>query len=175
LDVETILQQARDLGITLRLAGGQIQYGPKFLATDDFVQTLRQYKAEVLEYLREEDVARIKVDLSALGIKADDPHIPTAIDLVAWAMELAEQNLVLAEVVSYVEAPLRTITTEKVSRYAAIYLRTISYARLSQRTGGWGQFTREWWQGQEQQTLGALGALREAMGKLAKREEATDE
>lgn len=51
MEVETILQMARDLGITLRLDRDNIKYAPKSLATDDFVAALRQSKAEILACL----------------------------------------------------------------------------------------------------------------------------
>ena len=109
------------------------------------------------------EASQVQVDFSALGLKVDEPHIPTIPDLLAWASELGEQNLVLPARVTYVEAPLRTITTERVSWYATLHLRTISHARLNQRNGGWGQFTPKWWKEQEEQALGALIALREAI------------
>jgi hypothetical protein len=52
MGVEAVLQQARDLGITLRLAGDRIQYIPKSLATEHFVEALRKHKAEVTAHLR---------------------------------------------------------------------------------------------------------------------------
>jgi hypothetical protein len=54
MGVKAILQQARDLGITLRLAGDRLQYAPKSLATEDFVEALRQHKAEVMACLEAE-------------------------------------------------------------------------------------------------------------------------
>jgi hypothetical protein len=84
-------------------------------------------------------------------------------ELLAWASELAEQEVVLPKPLTYVEAPLRTITTKHISRYAAIYLRSLLLAQSNKRTGGWGTFTHAWWQRQEQEALQALLALREAM------------
>jgi len=83
--------------------------------------------------------------------------------LLAWASELAEQDLVLEKPVSFVEAPRRTLTTERVSEKAARYLRVISYACLQQRTRGMGRFKPPWWKEREEEALGALSALREAM------------
>jgi len=51
MNVEAILQRAHELGITLRHGGDRIEYGPKNLATDDFIEDLRQHKAEVLAFL----------------------------------------------------------------------------------------------------------------------------
>ena len=83
--------------------------------------------------------------------------------LLAWASELAEQDVVLPEPISYIEAPRRTVTTEEVSRYAARYLWTIGYSRLQQETGGWGRWTPEWWTGVEDEAVGALAGLRSAL------------
>ncbi len=85
--------------------------------------------------------------------------------LFAWASHLSEQELVLANPVSYAEGELLTVTTVRISFYAAQYLGTISYARLQQETGGWGMFKREWWSARERQALGALANLRQALEK----------
>ena len=98
-------------------------------------------------------------------LKVNQPHIPTTVDLLPWASELAEQDLVLPERVSFVEAPKRTVTTERVSWYAVHYLKTISCARIQQQTGGWGLWTPEWWREREQEALGSLAALRKALEK----------
>ena len=95
--------------------------------------------------------------------------------LLAWAAQLAEQDVVLTSTVSYVEAPMRTITTERVSWYATHYLRTIAHARLQQQTGGWRPWTPEWWREREEEALGALAALRVALGERMRAEENRDE
>ena len=83
--------------------------------------------------------------------------------LLAWANELAEKGLILPAPITFIETPLRQISTVRVSHHALIHLRTIAMAKTNQVTGGWGRFTREWWMGQEQAALQALAALREAM------------
>jgi hypothetical protein len=83
--------------------------------------------------------------------------------LLAWASELAEKGTILAEPVTFIEAPLRRISTIRVSHHASIHLRTVTMARTNQVTGGWGKFTREWWREQEQAALNASAALRNAM------------
>jgi hypothetical protein len=92
-----------------------------------------------------------------------EPVPPDTEHLLAWASEIAQQDLVLPMPVRYLEAPLRTVTTHRVSYYANLYLREISYARLQQRTGGWGRFTSEWFKEQERGAIQALAALREAI------------
>ena len=83
--------------------------------------------------------------------------------LLAWAAEIAEEGTELQLEVSYVEAPLRRVTTDRVSWYAGHYLTTIAQARLSQAAGGRGRWKPEWWSEREQEALGALHALREAV------------
>ena len=46
---------------------------------------------------------------------------------------------------------------------AAQYLRTISYAKLQQSMGGWGQWIPEWWRKREEEAVGTLAALRKAI------------
>jgi hypothetical protein len=65
--------------------------------------------------------------------------------------------------IKYTEVPLRTVTTGRVSFYASQYLKTVSYARMSQRTGGWGTWTPGWWKKREDEAFGALRRLRDAM------------
>ena len=83
--------------------------------------------------------------------------------LLAWAAEVAEEGTELQWEVSYVEAPLRKVTTDRVSWYAGHYLTTIAQARLSQATSGWGRWTPQWWKEREDEALGALRALRGAL------------
>ena len=86
--------------------------------------------------------------------------------LVAWASELAEQDLVLTTPVSYVEKPRSVVTTGGVSHYASHYLRTITSARIGQQTGGWGMIDAQWYKGREGDALYALAALRGAMSAV---------
>ncbi len=86
--------------------------------------------------------------------------------LLGWASELAEQELVLTQAVCYVEAPLRTVTTYRVSWYAAHYLKTISTARLQQKIGGWKPWTPKWWAEREAEALQALHSIRAAMEEV---------
>ena len=83
--------------------------------------------------------------------------------LLAWAAEIAEEGTELQLEVSYVEAPLRRVTTDRVSWYAGYYLTTIAQARLSQAAGRWGRWTPQWWKEREDEALGALRALRGAL------------
>jgi hypothetical protein len=71
--------------------------------------------------------------------------------------------VVLEKPVTYVEAPLRRITTKRVSHHALTYLRAIILAQTSMRTGGGEAFTQDWWRKQEGQAMRALQALREAV------------
>ena len=53
VNAEHIVQRAHLLGISLSVAGDKIRYAPKSSTPPDFVDTLREHKAEVLAYLRE--------------------------------------------------------------------------------------------------------------------------
>ena len=87
--------------------------------------------------------------------------------LLAWAVELSEQEITLPSAVSYVEAPLRTVTTDRISWYAGQYLRTISFSHLGQNlSGSWEPWTATWWRGIESEALAAMSALREAVENL---------
>jgi hypothetical protein len=132
------------------VAGDRIQYIPKSLAPQEFVSKLREHKEEVLEYLFSQTDTMTEVETASL---------------LAWASELAEQDLVLREPVSFVEEPLRPITIPEVSQYARRQVWFIAYAHLQQRPGGMGRFLPPWWKEREQAALGALAALREALEK----------
>ncbi len=148
MSVETIIRQAHDLGITLRVAGDRIEYAPRASAPGDFVEALRRQKAEVIAFITQQG--------ATAGVSPEAA-------LLSWASELAEQDSVLSEPVQFVEAPLRTISTGRVSWYAAQYLRTITFARQERQLGGWGRWTPTWWKQREQEALGALAALRDAL------------
>ena len=85
--------------------------------------------------------------------------------LLAWAAEVAEAGVTLATPITYRETPLRPITTTQVFRVARTYLKTLARAKIHRTTDGWGRFTAEWWDGQANEALGALKALRSAMAE----------
>jgi hypothetical protein len=148
MDALELISQAQSLGTRIWRDGEHLELDAPADFPEELVELLRSHKAAVLQSL------------------AGDGWQPSVCDipqLLAWASELAEQEVVLPEPVTYVEAPLRTISTPRVSYYAALYLREISYARLQQRTGGWGCFTSEWFKEQERGAIEALAALREAI------------
>ena len=85
--------------------------------------------------------------------------------LLAWAAEVAEAGVTLATPITYRETPLRPITTTQVFRVARTYLKTLARAKIHRTTDGWGRFTAEWWDGQSNEAIGALKALRSAMAE----------
>ena len=147
MGAELIIQRAKDLGVTLRPAGDRLQYYPKSKTPDDFVSVLRTNKDEVLKYLSSESEAASELIAEILG----------------WAWELAEGDVVLEAPITYVEAPLRRLTTANVSEHAARHLRTIALARIHQATGGWSIWTSDWWQYRTDDAIRALRGLRTAL------------
>ena len=85
--------------------------------------------------------------------------------LLAWAAEVAESDLTLATPITYRETPLRPISTTQVSQSIRRYLKTIASAEIHRATGGWKEYPPEWWDGQANEALGALKALRSAMAE----------
>jgi hypothetical protein len=154
MTLRALLEDLQAKDICLKVVDGKLWVdAPKGKLTPDLRDVLRRHKADLVAYLRGIPIAIREVALAEMESQ----------QLLAWASQLAEQELVLPEPVTYIEAPLRTIITPRVSCYAALYLREISYARLQQRTGGWGCFTSEWFKEQERGAIEALAALREAI------------
>jgi len=52
MGVTQVLERARELGINLRVEGGRIKYAPKALAPEDFIESLREHKRELMVRLR---------------------------------------------------------------------------------------------------------------------------
>ena len=69
-------------------------------------------------------------------------------EILAWASEICEQDIVLAD---------------KVSQYVGARLRFIVHAHFQQRTGGMGRWLPPWWKEREEASIGALFSLRSAM------------
>ena len=84
-------------------------------------------------------------------------------EILAWASEICEQDIVLAEGVTFVEEPLRPVTVTKVSQYVGDRLGFIIHAHFQQRTGGMGRWLPSWWEEREEASIGALISLRGAM------------
>ncbi|MCL0099933.1 hypothetical protein M1O55_03580 [Dehalococcoidia bacterium] len=84
-------------------------------------------------------------------------------EILSWASEVCEQNLVLPGGVTFVEEPLRPVTMTKVSQYVADRLRFIIHAHFQQSTGGMERWLPSWWREREEASIGALISLRSAM------------
>ena len=84
-------------------------------------------------------------------------------EILSWASEVCEQDLVLVEGLAFVEEPLRPVTIAKVSQYVGDRLRFIIHAYFQQRTGGMGRWLPSWWKEREKACIGALISLRSAM------------
>ena len=84
-------------------------------------------------------------------------------EILSWATEVSEQDIVLVEGVTFVEEPLRPVTVTKVSQYVGDRLRFIIHAHFQQRTGGMGRWLPSWWKEREEASIGALFSLRNAM------------
>lgn len=107
------------------------------------------------------EVGHSEPECSDLPAKSKGSEYMTS--LLSWASELAEQDLVLSHPVSYIEAPLRIINTQRVSFCAARHLKTIAFAKLNMKDGDWGYWTSDWWRDRINESLSALAALREAL------------
>lgn len=162
VEVPTILDTLKSRGVRVTVNGDRLRLVPGSRVPEELAETVRTHKAEVLEFLREAGEP-IETGLGPDARGGQEPPISSDPNLLAWASELAEQDLTLPERISYVEAPLRPITTERVSHYAALYLRELNYARTMRQSGGWGRFNHEWSRKQEQLALIALRALRDAL------------
>ena len=86
--------------------------------------------------------------------------------LMFWASELGQADMTLAIPITYQETPLRPITTTQVSQTLRRYLKTVARAEIHRATGGWKYYPPEWWDGQANQALGGLKALRVAMADV---------
>ena len=169
--VLAIIEEALSLGITLSVTGDKITYAPKSRTPEEFVERLKKHKLELLEHLSRQfrvvpttrtqnpqnpqNIARPASEIEAT--QHDRAH------LLAWASELAEQEVELDRSVSFVEAPLRTVTTEEVSRYAYNCLRTILVSHTKQSSSRCNFWNPMWWRKREEEAFGALAALRQAM------------
>jgi hypothetical protein len=149
--VDQLLRRANSLGARLWAEGERLELDAPADFPDELIELLREHKTAVLMVLTGNTCTPVGTSLS---------------ELLAWASELAERDVVLPEPVSYVEVPLRTVSTRRVSWYVAHYLKTISAARLYQENPElcWRPRTREWWKEREDEALGALASLRKALG-----------
>ena len=86
--------------------------------------------------------------------------------LMFWASELGQADMTLAIPITYRETPLRPITTTQVSQSVRRYLKTVARAEIHRATGGWKDYPPEWWDGQANEAIGALKALRSAMADV---------
>ena len=68
--------------------------------------------------------------------------------LLAWAAEVAESDMTLVSPITYLETPLRPITTTQVSQSIRRYLTTVARSELNRATGGWKiPYVAEAWRG----------------------------
>ncbi|MDP6495278.1 MAG: hypothetical protein QGI09_07655 [Dehalococcoidia bacterium] len=114
---------------------------------------------------------RIAINLARsrrLDTSALEQHLAGLVKLeglITWSSELIDQDLVLSHPVSYAEAPRSTVTTGRVSWYAARYLETIVSARHYQQHPGlcWGQWAPKWWWERGVEAIASLEELQRAV------------
>ena len=145
-----IVHRVRLLGADLLVDGDRLQLDAPSDFPEELIDQIREHKADVLKLVVNQ----------AHEENLQDSDIE---ELLAWATGLSDRDIVLDDKVAYVEAPLCTVTTSRISFYARTYLRTIAASRVCQTTGIWRPPTPEWWQERETEAVAALIALREAL------------
>ncbi len=149
---DQLLRRANSLGARIWADGERLELDAPADFPDELIGLLRDHKSAVLR---------------ALTGNTSSPVGKSPSKLLAWASELAEKDLVLSSPVTYIEAPLREVTTDRISWYASHYLKTIAAAWLYRQYPDlcWGQWTPGWWQEREEEALGALAALCRVLSK----------
>ena len=140
-----LLDRATRLGAEIWVDGGRLEVKVPAAFPETLVSELRLAKPELVTLLTESQPT------------FDEPA------LLAWAAELAEGDLQLDEPVRFVEAPLRVVATSEVSGYIRKVLRTLSYTRANEATGGYDYWPKAWWTAQTAELIDGLRALREAI------------
>ena len=140
MDAVAVISECASRGLTLQPDGDALVVRPSALLDDELRAAIRTNKVEVLTRLREKQCT-----------------------LLVWAKDIALEGLTLPTPITFKESPPVSVTTDRVSFYAAKYLTTIVTARTAQETGGWGQFAATWHRGCEREALAALQALRDAI------------
>lgn len=140
-----LLDRATKLGAQIWVDAGCLEVEVPTDFPEALVYELRTAKPELITLLAEPEPP------------SDEPG------LLAWAAELAEGDLELDEPVRFVESPLRVVTTKGVSRYVRKVLRTLSYTKANEATGGWEGRPPGWWIERTKESVVALAALREAV------------
>ena len=148
MEAETLIRQCMDSGADLVPEGGRLRARGWSKLTPTLQSGLSRHKKAVIECLGSQWTCAERES-----------------KLFAWASELAERDLVLSSAVSYVEAPRRRVTTERISGYAAHYLQAIAFTCMNQIVGGSGIWTTKWWEDREDEAMAALRALRSAVAK----------
>ena len=142
-----LLEEARSVGLSVRVEGGElIIRGPR--SADAVAHRLLANKAEVVACF------------NGTGNESDSD-----MELLAWAAALSERDLELPNPIKYVEAPLRVLRTTRVSYYAALYLRDVLHSRFRWENPSfcWHPWTPQWWTGREREAMNALAAMRRAL------------
>lgn len=131
-DVVVLIAQAERKGAAFPVREGQVEVRGLERVPDELAEELHVRKGDVLKHLSGQEKQITSEETS---------------HLLAWATELTEQGLELAAPVQYVDAPLRKVTTMRVSWYAAHYLKTIASAYFYQQypESAWGLWTPAWW------------------------------
>jgi hypothetical protein len=143
-----LVRQVQGHGAAIWANGDKLELELPDNFPDVLMDALRQHKTAVLDYLSHQNLGSVPEGKSFL---------------LAWAADLAQREVVLADPVSFIEEPLRPVWITKVSKYARQHLRFIVYARMQQRTGGMGDWLPPWWKEREDAALGALEALHQAL------------
>jgi len=151
-DLSVLISRTESKGAALRARGDRLEVWGLDRLAPDLVDELKDRRSDLVKCLSHRD---------AEGRKTAQ--------LLAWASELAEQELRLERPVRYTEAPRRMVSTIHASWYATQYLRTIALARQridSRRSTDW---PPQWWREREEEGIAALRNLRTVLENGGKR------
>ena len=147
MNPESVVQDLELRGVRLEARDDLLHLdAPKGAVSAELRSYLLEHKSEVLEILVGRERERTERS-----------------ELLIWATEFGNLDLELEEPVNFNETNLRNVTTKKVSEHARRHLRTIAMAEMARRGFTWGSWTVEWHEEMEQEALGSLRAIREAL------------
>jgi len=147
-DLTVLITRAESKGAALRVRGAQLEVWGLERLSADLVNELKDRKSDLVKRL---------VDRDAKG--------QGTARLLAWASELAEQDLAVETPVRFTDVPRHSVSTMHPSWYATQYLRTIVLARQEKEIRRWCHWTPEWWREREEEGIAALERLRRALTK----------
>ena len=146
METNELLERIYRLGVSMTLDGDDIVLKPGDKVPAGMLPELKVHKTALVRHLRR--------------LHEVSTQERTRAQLLAWASELVNNDVVTESPVTFNETPLRPVRTTRISFYARQYLQLVAAVESARQGLTWEPWTVEWHEERAREAIEALENLR---------------